>query len=593
MPRFLSLHVESFARFTTPFTLDLNRRGLVLVEGENRDSGDAFDSNGAGKSMIFEALTWSLTGKMARYGDERLGVDEVCYGEHGADVEVEFENSRGRFLVRRVRSRHGSPSVFIHVREGNEWKPLENRAVHAALVTEDLSTLLGFDYRTLRNAIFLQGTGLDVASSAYAKQMKLLESILRFDDYTRGAKEAAERAKYWEGNARDAAAQMEHWTRQQQSAKSTTAELNTLDESERTKELVEAIRNCEQSIKAIPTNISAAAQEDTKTLYAARDALSSAQTQLSLATKHRSVVEDLNHQCPVCGTELGEVDRTDLVEKANEAIKAWQLQIEEQSTAVKVCHQHAQKTADLVKLREVTSQTLLSHQRELKGIQDRASHRENMINAQTKLLQEAETSIAQLTEQVASSRDTLWMAQTWSKRGFDDLKARTLGAAGPILNAAADAYSNILSGGSLRVEFNTLRDSRSENLLRIRRDNAVCSYESLSNGERRRVDLIIALALRSCARWRIGVHEPLNLTIWDEVFDKLDASGMRRAVEVLQRDLTELETIFVITHSLQLRELFSGAQTITAIRENGESRIAQAQEKAQAQQTIPRDRSHR
>jgi hypothetical protein len=47
---------------------------LVLIEGENRDQGG---SNGAGKSAIFEALTWELFGFVNRdlRGDDVIRLD--------------------------------------------------------------------------------------------------------------------------------------------------------------------------------------------------------------------------------------------------------------------------------------------------------------------------------------------------------------------------------------------------------------------------------------------------------------------------------------------------------------------------------------
>jgi DNA repair exonuclease SbcCD ATPase subunit len=45
---------------------NLHNRGLVLIEGENLDA-DAFDSNGSGKSTIFDdGITWVLYGETVR-----------------------------------------------------------------------------------------------------------------------------------------------------------------------------------------------------------------------------------------------------------------------------------------------------------------------------------------------------------------------------------------------------------------------------------------------------------------------------------------------------------------------------------------------
>ena len=40
-----------------------NFKGLVLIEGKNKDTGG---SNGAGKSVLIEAVVWGLFGKTIR-----------------------------------------------------------------------------------------------------------------------------------------------------------------------------------------------------------------------------------------------------------------------------------------------------------------------------------------------------------------------------------------------------------------------------------------------------------------------------------------------------------------------------------------------
>jgi DNA repair exonuclease SbcCD ATPase subunit len=434
--------------------------------------------------------------------------------------------------------------------------------------------LLGFDYRTLRNAIFLQGTGLDVAGSTFAKQMKLLESVLRFDDFTRATKVAAERAKALEILAREHITQLDSWSRQSEMARETIKELETLDETAREHELIGQIRARRAAIGEIDTSdrmIAVGAEKD------AEDHLAQCKADLRHANEHVEAVNGIHlhgtdeARCYVCQSFLSLGQRDALLQSAVNAASACEIAVTQAEARLSRCSLALDVVnREVDRLREL-QRALKNDERELEDIRTRASRRLGIIQAQSEKLVEAETNIVRLTDEIAATRRDILLAHTWSKRGFEDLKAEILGAAAPVLNEAADRYSNVLSDGALRVEFTTLRESRSENLLRIRRGHDMCAYESLSNGERRRVDLTIALALRSCARWRIA--EPINLSVWDEVFDKLDESGMRRAVEVLQRDLSELETVFVITHSAAFKAMFGGANTIKVVRQHGVSRI--------------------
>lgn len=80
-------------------TLNLESKGTTLVEGDNQDS--TADSNGAGKSSIFEAIYWCL------YGSTRRGItgDDVVnrHTKTGTMVFLVFEAKGKVFSVRRSR----------------------------------------------------------------------------------------------------------------------------------------------------------------------------------------------------------------------------------------------------------------------------------------------------------------------------------------------------------------------------------------------------------------------------------------------------------------------------------------------------------
>jgi DNA repair exonuclease SbcCD ATPase subunit len=75
-------------------------RGLVLVQGENPDESSA-DSNGAGKSSIFDAVSWALYGLTARGEDG----DKVVNRTAGKDcvVSVEIEDGLNTYVIGRHR----------------------------------------------------------------------------------------------------------------------------------------------------------------------------------------------------------------------------------------------------------------------------------------------------------------------------------------------------------------------------------------------------------------------------------------------------------------------------------------------------------
>lgn len=569
--KFLAAEIRSFARFTRPVSIQLDAQGLILVEGRNYDNGDAFDSNGAGKSMLFEAIKWCLFGKMSRYGDARIGADEVTYEGHPADVSVLFETNRGAFHVQRQRRSVGSPSLHITTMDNGSWVPLRGSGVHAGEATESAARLLGFDYQTLRYALTLEGTSLDIASAGFSAQMKILESILRFDVYTEAQKIANTRAKDIQ---RDIDRTLEEMARQQtilQQAQATLEELESLDESAREAELTESVDALTRALKDRKSTdarykrqqaASAMADEhEREKSYELGHARSHVQTARALGT---------DAPCPTCRQRVTKAIYIKLTESAGDACAVAQLAHEQALEESSSARERLRALESEQKELDSKMRQLEQDKRELADLLSRKEKRLSVIAAQTRRAESAESELARLTDSVASTRRDLQHADFWSRRGFSDLKQATLAAATPVLNEAASRYSQTLSDGAIQVVFDTFRESRSDDLIRASGETAP-TYQGMSNGEKRRTQIIAALSLRALARWRMA--ESINFAVWDEVFDPLDESGVSRAMQVLQQDMDELSSVFVITHSPVLKSLFPGARILRVIRENGESRI--------------------
>ena len=69
--KFSHLYLENFMSFSSA-DVDLSVPGFALVVGENLNPEDGASSNGSGKSTIFEAIYWCLTGTTIRGSKEVL-----------------------------------------------------------------------------------------------------------------------------------------------------------------------------------------------------------------------------------------------------------------------------------------------------------------------------------------------------------------------------------------------------------------------------------------------------------------------------------------------------------------------------------------
>ena len=76
------------------------------------------------------------------------------------------------------------------------------------------------------------------------------------------------------------------------------------------------------------------------------------------------------------------------------------------------------------------------------------------------------------------------------------------------------------------------------------------SFENLSGGEGRRVDLILQLAQRDLARSESGFLS--NLLVMDEVLDNLDSKGIESVLSLLSYKSPDIDTLMIVSHQSDL-----------------------------------------
>jgi len=278
-------------------------------------------------------------------------------------------------------------------------------------------------------------------------------------------------------------------------------------------------------------------------------------------------------KCPTCLKPVNEKQLAPMLEavrsdvdKLTKVLKAARENKESAQVEMEKARTRAQESRDLVK-------DISSHRSALNSLLTRKVSLEAEYQRAVRLQTAAKDEAVRIEEVLENQK---WEAETadfWSKAftSGDGLKAEILGSAAPVLNAAALKYSELLTDGTIRVEFNALRGKKTEDLIRLSGNTSAPRYEGLSSGEKRRVDLIVALSLRTLARWRLST--PVNIGLMDEVFDTLDEAGLNRVSSVVQMDTDELSSLFVVTHNPTLKSMFPGAKTWRIVRENGQARV--------------------
>jgi DNA repair exonuclease SbcCD ATPase subunit len=130
----------------------------------------------------------------------------------------------------------------------------------------------------------------------------------------------------------------------------------------------------------------------------------------------------------------------------------------------------------------------------------------------------------------------------------------------PFLNERVGHYLNILTEGGIEAVFHTTKElasgeSRDNFNLEITNRNAADTYEGNSGGEKRRIDLGVALGFNDFLASRSGKR--FNILLLDEVFEGIDEDGLYYVIKVLEDIARRKSSVLVITHRDELKSYFS------------------------------------
>ena len=96
-------------------------------------------------------------------------------------------------------------------------------------------------------------------------------------------------------------------------------------------------------------------------------------------------------------------------------------------------------------------------------------------------------------------------------------------------------------------------------------------YENLSGGEKQKVDLIVQFSIRDMLTKYLNFSS--NILVLDEVFDNLDSIGCQKVINLISTKLSDIESIFIITHHNQELDIPADREIVVVKNQNGISEI--------------------
>lgn len=613
--------------------VELSGQGLVLVQGKNNDD-PAFDSNGAGKSSVFELLVWILFDKTVRglSGDEVVNrnIGKNCVGF--LDFVDDSDNSTYRIARYRKHSEHKNNAYIF--KNGTNITPKSTKDANKMI-----ETIFQIDYTSFTNSI-LFGQGLvKMFSVATDKEKKeILEKMLQMEDIKKcldiAKKRLSEKNEELSRNETTAnrienlISEIETTIKSLQTAEKEQAEKTQREIEELTEELQEAEKELEQfkvttdsdRLEALEL-IKAKLDKKVKSFKQYEDAKFNIQSEISslksqakrivkesekLVEEAEEIASGVNKTCPTCGQSIA--DTKEAIEEAlghivkkRKELRKERKELEEKVTELqedfeKIEEVLSKKDAYVEKLDEVKGEisqitasvraeenlrkSLHNNVTRIKSSIERLEKEkgktyEALINQKEEQLTEQQKALKELQSQKGSLAVEVEMLKFWVD-GFGNtgIKSYLLDSVTPFLNKRANHYLSKLAGSTMMVEFSTqtrLASGELRDKFEIRLLNSVGgdSYTSNSEGEKRRIDLAISLALQDLVRSRSNGR--LNILLYDEIFDSLDSVGSENAITLLNEMQNEVETIFVITHNDILKSYFDRYLIVT--KEDGATRV--------------------
>ena len=547
--------------------LESNRTNLIV------------GSNGAGKSTILDALTFSLFAKPFRKISKSMLINSI--NEKDCVVEIEFRIGKIEYKV----VRGMKPNKFEIYCNGQAWNQ-ESSVVEQQKNFE--ANVLKMNYKSFTQIVVL-------GSSTFVPFMKLpggqrrdiIEDILDIQVFSTMNVLLKDKMRSNNEELRDVDYQLDLLKDKIELQKQHmfSLEKKTQEEIDRKKEKINEYKNTElqgaEEVSVLTEQI-CNLNKEMQEYSTSNQKLNKLNTYLIKLThkmntcKKENKFFESNYVCPTCTQELSEEFRNEKLAEGKTKVDEMNIGYEDLQKAIADEQERLNKFTELStevnNINTTISQTnfqLLTIRKQVESLQNEIKELEGSNpdkKAELDKLQLLVNSKKDYSKQYATlkqDRDVLTTAGQLLKD--NGIKTRIIKTYLPTMNKLINDFLQ-------RMEFyvNFTLDENFEEIIKSRyRD--VFSYDSFSEGEKARIDIALLLTWRSIAKLKNSVDT--NLLILDEIFDgSLDQSGTSDLGWIL-RNFDESTKVFVISHKQGLDDKFD--RTITVEKTKNYSTLTQ------------------
>ena len=534
-------------------------------------------TNGAGKSTVLDALTFSLFGKPFRKINKAQLINTT--NEKDSRVEVELNvNGIDWKVVRGIK-----PNIFEIWKDGNCLNQFANANDQQKWLEQNV---LKMNYKSFTQIVilgsssfvpFMQLTGSNrrdvIEDLLDIKIFSSMSNILK--EKIRTVKEEIKVLNLKKESLNDKVRMQEEFIeeledRSNQNINEKNKKITTLIERAdgltfnniRTQEELDTLTEKQEKVTG--------ATEKLRTLGGLKGKISN---KVSTITKEHKFFTD-NVTCPTCTQPIEEEFRINRINDAQIKAKELQSGYKELEEAIK--NEEEREHQFTVLSKEITTLThgISKNNTRVSGCQRQIRDLESEIQTTTEQLANRNTEHDKLAtfkdnltttyDELSSRKDTInYYDFSYSLLRDGGVKSKIIKKYLPLINQHVNRYLQMMDfyiNFTLDEEFNeTVQSPIHEDF----------SYASFSEGEKMRIDLALLFTWREVARMKNSVNT--NLLIMDEVFDSsLDGMGTDEFLKIIKYVITDAN-IFVISHKNGMEDRFDSVLKFEKVK--GFSRI--------------------
>ena len=584
---FDDLHIENFMSIGQ-IDINLSNQSYVLISGQNNNAKDAAKSNGSGKSSIFEALVWCLTGETVR------GYKHVTnkYGTDGAFVSLDFDVDNVHYCIERYKEHSKFGTNLKICRDGID---ISGKGIRDSekILTEYLPELS----MSLINSVIVLGQGLPAkfTSNTASGRKEMLEKLCKSDFMIQDMKSRISTRK----DVLQSDIKLKNDELLAAQVKIDMLERNVAELSEQLEKCkpddTEALQASLQNLNTTKATHTTTVEESRKHLaelkesifnlkvdYASELTLIETKWGPSKEALDKSLIEkqvifnNLNKEikaiksivdiCPTCKQKIigvvkpNTTNQEEQLTTLGEEIDEIQTKLKNISRSKTVDINHATesfqtKEITLVEEQQACESSISKDEQILKQLEYEITQiKEKLIKNQTieERRKELKNSLSKNEDDIAELNKAI---KTLTIQ-IDDLNTR-LGIVNKFNQVVAREFRGYLLSDIVEFICKKARayciDIFDNDLIEIKLDGNNISinyagkeYEALSGGEKQKIDIIVQFAIRDMLQ--VYSNFSSNLIVLDEIFDNLDSVGCDKVINLISTKLNDLSSIFIVTH---------------------------------------------